>query len=53
MADRPRFLELHGLKAKDANYDKLAERITDAEYEGMLDVIKEEAGMLRRLHQIK
>jgi hypothetical protein len=41
--DEPVFLKLHGIVAKDANYDALAERIADSEYEGILDAIKEMA----------
>ncbi|HEX3671746.1 MAG TPA: hypothetical protein VHT92_08615 [Candidatus Cybelea sp.] len=42
-SDESTFLELHGLTAKDANYDKLGERITEVEYEGIVHVIKEMA----------
>jgi hypothetical protein len=37
------FLKLHGVVAKNANYDELAEWIVDSEYEGILDAIKEMA----------
>lgn len=42
-ADESMFRGLHGHKANDANYDELAERLTDVDYQGLLDVIKEMA----------
>jgi hypothetical protein len=37
------FTKLHGIVAKDANYDALAEWILDDQYAGILDTIKEVA----------
>lgn len=37
------FRKLHGVTAKEANYDELAERLTEDEYKGILDVLKEMA----------
>jgi hypothetical protein len=42
-SDESLFLKLHGVSAKDANYDELAEWIAEPEYEGILDVIREMA----------
>lgn len=42
-SDESMFAKLHGVTAKDANYDELAEGIAEPEYEGILDVIKEMA----------
>jgi hypothetical protein len=41
--DEPRFLKLHGVRAKDANYDELGAQIAEGAYEGLLDVLKEMA----------
>jgi hypothetical protein len=41
--DEMAFLKLHGILAKDANYDELAECIVGSEYEGILDAINEMA----------
>ena len=37
------FQRLHGVTAKDADYDELAKSVRDDEYAGILDVIKEMA----------
>lgn len=42
-SDEGVFLKLHGVVAKDANYDGLAEWIVEGEYQGIVDVIKEMA----------
>jgi hypothetical protein len=41
--DESIFTNLHGVLAKDTNYDELAERIAGDEYDGLLDVLKEMA----------
>ena len=41
--DEAMFRRLHGVIAKDANYDELAEQITEDGYEGLLTVLKEMA----------
>ncbi len=37
------FHKLHGVIAKDANYDELAESIVDDDYAGIVDAIREMA----------
>jgi hypothetical protein len=37
------FAKLHGVIAKDANYDKLAASIAEDDYRGIVDVLKEMA----------
>jgi hypothetical protein len=39
-SDEWMFQKLHGVAAKDADYDELAERAAGEEYEGMLDALK-------------
>jgi hypothetical protein len=41
--DEPRFKRLHGVLAKDADYDELGAQISEEAYAGMLDVLKEMA----------
>jgi hypothetical protein len=42
-SDESMFHKLHGVTARDADYDELAEWIVEDEYKGILDVIKEMA----------
>jgi len=42
-SDESKFQILHGITAKDADYDELAKSIQDHEYAGILDVIREMA----------
>jgi hypothetical protein len=42
-ADEAMFRRLHGVIAKDADYDELAKSVRDDEYAGIVDVIKEMA----------
>ena len=42
-ADEWMFHKLHGVIAKDANYDELAESIVDDDYAGIVDAIREMA----------
>jgi hypothetical protein len=39
-SDEPIFKKLHGVIAKAANYDELAEQISEDEYPGLIDVLK-------------
>jgi hypothetical protein len=41
--DESMFRSLHGVTAKDADYDELARSVRDDEYAGIVDVIKEMA----------
>ena len=42
-SDESLFRRLHGVTAKDADYDELAKSVRDDEYAGILDVVKEMA----------
>jgi len=42
-SDESMFRRLHGVTAKDADYDELAKSVRDDEYAGILDVVKEMA----------
>jgi len=39
-SDESIFRKLHGVIAKDANYDEIDEQIADDDYEGLIDVLK-------------
>jgi hypothetical protein len=45
-SDESIFANLHGVIAKNANYDELAERVACDEYDGLIDVLKEMAAQL-------
>lgn len=42
-SDEWMFVKLHGVIAKDANYDELAASLVEADYRGIVDVLKEMA----------
>jgi hypothetical protein len=42
-SDESMFVKLHGVIAKDANYDELAASIAEDDYRGIVDVLKEMA----------